>query len=358
MTGTSRLPGDIVPRVVGILGFDGVATLDFIGPLEAFKAARTYDNYHRTHACYEVIILGLNARTFVSESGVVFKAHQTIQAASLLDTVIIPGGSGSEIPEISRSVSTWLRRQEGRVRRVAAVRSGIYALAQSGLVDGRHVATHWRVSQDVARRFPKLKVNHTASFLKDGPFYSCGGGTAGIEMTLALINEDYGSRVALDVAREFVMRLRPPGGDKSLIDPPKDERESPERLADLPAWILAHLDDDLSVEVLAERACLCPRHFSRLFKRVFKTTPAEFVEQLRLGEARRHLMMPRTTIKSVAASVGFKSADAFRRAFERQLGVAPSDFRTLFNPDVKIGRGRALRHSTISHRTRRRTSSH
>jgi transcriptional regulator GlxA family with amidase domain len=357
MSGTSRLPGDLVPPAIGILGFDGISTLDFIGPLEAFKAARTYDNYHRTHSCYEVIILGLTTKTFVSESGVAFKADRTIQAASLLDTVIIPGGSGSQIPEISRNLSAWLRRQEGRIRRVAAVRSGIYALAQSGLVDGRHVATHWRVSQDVAQRFPKLKVNHTASFLKDGPFYTCGGGTAGIEMTLALINEDYGSRVALDVAREFVMRLRPPGGDKSLIDPPKGERESAERLADLPVWILAHLDDDLSVEVLAERACLCPRHFSRLFKRVFKTTPAEFVEQLRLGEARRHLMMPRTTIKSVAASVGFKSADAFRRAFERQLGVAPRDFRMRFHPDIEIGRRRALRSSTFSYRTQRQTSS-
>jgi transcriptional regulator GlxA family with amidase domain len=352
MSGTSKLPGDIVPRVIGILGFDGIATLDFIGPLEAFKAARTYDNYHRRHSCYEVVILGLATKSFVSESGVIFRADRTIQAASSLDTVIIPGGSGPQLPEISRTVSAWLRRQEGRVRRVVAVRSGIYTLAQSGLVDGRNVTTHWRFSRDVAQRFPKLKVNHTASFVKDGPFYTCGGGTAGIEMTLALIDEDYGSRVALDVAREFVLRLRPSGSEKSLIDPPKDERESAERLADLPAWILAHLDNDLSVEVLAERACLCPRHFSRLFKRVFKITPAEFVEQLRLGEARRHLMMPRATIKSVAASVGFKSADAFRRAFERQLGVAPSDFRMRCHPEMEVGRRRTLRGSSSSYRMR------
>jgi transcriptional regulator GlxA family with amidase domain len=345
VSNAATLPADIVPRVVGILGFDGVATLDFVGPLEAFKAARTYDNYHLTHSCYEVIILGLTSRSFVSESGIVFKAHKTIQAASSLDTLIIPGGSGCRL-ESNRNVLTWLTKQEGRVRRFASVCTGIYALAQSGLIDGRRVTTHWRFSRDLARRFPKLYVNHTASFLKDGPFYTCGGGTAGIEMTLALISEDYGPRVALEVAREFVMRLRPPGADKSLIYPPKDQRESAERLADLPVWILAHLNDDLSVEMLAERACLCPRHFSRLFKRVFKTTPAEFVEQLRLGEARRRLLIPRTTIKSVADSVGFKSADAFRRAFERKLGVTPGRFRTRFQPRGENGlqgRGAARR---------------
>jgi transcriptional regulator GlxA family with amidase domain len=330
VTKTSRLPGDIVPRFIGILGFDGVSTLDFIGPLEAFKAARAYHSYHRTHSCYEVVILGLNTRNFVSESGVLFKAQKTIQAMSSFDTIIIPGGIGCRIPEINSKISAWISRQESRVRRIVSVCAGIYPLARTGLLDGRHVVTHWRFATDVAKRFPKLRVNHTASFLKDGAFYTCGGGTAASEMTLALINEDYGSRVALSVAREFVMRLRPPGANESFVHPPQGQRESAERLADLPAWILAHLDDNLSVEVLAERACLCPRHFSRLFKHVFETTPAEFVEQLRLGEARRRLLVPRTTIKSVADCVGFKSADAFRRAFERQLGVTPSGFRSRF----------------------------
>ena len=331
----SRLPGDLVPRVIGILGFDGVATLDFIGPLEAFKAARTYDNYHRTHSCYEVEVLALHTKTFVSESGIVFKADKTIQAASSLDTIIIPGGNGCHLPDANKGVLSWLRAQGGRVRRMAAVSGGIYALAESGLIDGRRVTTHWRFSRHVAQRFPTLQVSYSASFLKDGPFFTCGGGAAGMEMTLALINEDYGPRVALEVAREFVMRLRPAGAEGSLIFPPQQERESADRLADLPAWILAHLDNDLSVEVLAGRACLCPRHFSRLFKRVFKATPAEFVEQLRLGEARRRLLIPGATIKNVAFSVGFKSADAFRRAFERELGLTPSSFRARFQPRRK-----------------------
>lgn len=326
----SRLPGDVVSPTIGIVGFDGVAALDFIGPLEAFKAARSYKQYHRSHSCYEVIVLGLTAKRFVSESGVVFKADETLEAVSSLDTVIIPGGSAGHLPEVSRSISVWLRAHAGRVRRIASVNTGIYALARSGFLEDRHVATHWRFCRDVAQRFPKLRVSDTASFVKDGPFYTCGGGTAGMEMTLALIEEDYGSPVSLEVAREFVMRLRPSGADRALIHPPQSEWESSERLAELPAWIVAHLHENLSVEALAGRTSLCPRHFSRLFKAVFHTTPAEFVEQMRLGEARRRLAFPRATIKSVAVSVGFKSADAFRRSFERQIGVTPSKFRMRF----------------------------
>lgn len=332
----ARLSGDIPPKVVGIFGFDSVATLDFIGPLEAFKSARSYDNYHRIHSCYEVIVVGLKGKTFTSGSGLLFKADTTIEAIPALDTVVIPGGTARLEPENDKTLSDWLKNQS-HVRRFASVCGGIYSLAESGLLDGRNVTTHWRLSGDVARRFPKLKVNLPASFLKDGPFYTCGGGAAGIEMTLALIKEDYGLRVALDVAREFVMRLRPPGADEMVVVPPKPEQASFERLSDLPAWILAHLHDDLTVEVLAERVCLCPRHFSRTFKAVFETTPAEFVEQLRLGEARRRLLAPQATIKSVAVSVGFKSADAFRRAFERHLGVTPSNFRARFRSDASPG---------------------
>ena len=150
-------------------------------------------------------------------------------------------------------------------------------------------------------------------------------------MTLALINEDYGEQVAQQVAREFVVRLKPPGTEEAVTYLPKEQCQSTDRLADLPSWILAHLDEDLTVEMLAQQSALCPRHFSRLFRRTFKTTPADFVEQVRLGEARRRLLLPQATIKNVADSVGFKSADSFRRAFERRLGVNPSTFRLRYH---------------------------
>jgi transcriptional regulator GlxA family with amidase domain len=163
--------------------------------------------------------------------------------------------------------------------------------------------------------------------LKDGPFYTCGGGTASTELALALIGEDYGSRTALSVARELCVRLRPLGDHASTLDFSQFECGPDDRVAELPAWIAAHLNHDLSVEVLAERACLCPRHFSRLFKRTFHATPANFVETIRIDEAQRQLLLTRGSVDGVAAAVGFRDPDSFRRAFERRLGVNPALFR-------------------------------
>ncbi len=323
------------PKVIGMVGFDGVAALDLTGPLEALASARRAGEIAQAPACYKPVLLGLTSKAFVSESGVTFRAEANLAAAGPLDTILIPGGKGLRQPETIRLLAAWLRERAGSTRRIAAVSTGSYALAQSGLLDGRQVTTHWRFARDLARRFPRVRVNLAAAFLKDGNFYTSGGGTAGVEMTLGLIEEDYGCEVARAVARELVMRLRPPGAadEFQLVDYQSDPAE---RIADLPAWISAHLQENLTVEALAQRACLCPRHFSRVFKQVFKCTPADFVEELRLSEARRRLLAVRATIESIAASVGFHSADSFRRAFERRVGTTP----TLFRRQAHAGNGR------------------
>ena len=146
-------------------------------------------------------------------------------------------------------------------------------------------------------------------------------------MALALIEEDYGSPVALSVARELVVRLRPGGDNENSVDPLQFECGPMDRLADLPAWIGSHLSDNLSVEVLANRVCLCPRHFGRLFKHFFHVTPAAFVERLRLDEARRRLILPRNSVENVARDVGFNNGDSFRRAFERHHSVSPLRYK-------------------------------
>ena len=247
--------------------------------------------------------------------------------APQFDTIIIPGGKGLRQSETRQQAAAWLKSQARHTRRIASVSTGIYALAQSGLVDGRNVTTHWRFARDLAQRFPKLRINRSVAFLKDDAFYSSAGGTAGIEMTLALIQEDYGGEVARGVARELVMRLRPPGAGGDDFEAPVYQADPTERVTELPAWILGHLHERMTVDTLAQRTCLCPRHFSRLFKQVFECTPADFVEELRLSEARRRLLGLRTTVENVAESVGFRSSDAFRRAFERRVGVTPSAFR-------------------------------
>jgi transcriptional regulator GlxA family with amidase domain len=326
MTYFATQRADLTPRVVGLLGFDGVAASDLTGPLEALTTAR-HDADQRGAACYRPMVIGLTNKTFVSESGLVFRADQTIEKAAAIDTIIIPGGTGLRQPETNRRVADWVATQARQARRIASVSTGIYGLAPSGLLDGRHVTTHWRFARELAQRFPRLRVSHTASFLKDESFYTSAGGTAGIEMTLALIEEDFGALIARGVAREFVMRLRPPGDEQDRFDPASYQSHPAERICDLPAWIVAHLHQNLTIETLAQRACLCPRHFSRLFKQLFNSTPADFVEELRLSEARRRLLGLRSSVESVAQSVGFKSSDAFRRAFERRVGVTPTAFR-------------------------------
>ena len=327
MTYFLRVPAEMKPLLIGILGFDGVTTLDLAGPLEALTAARVSDSGGTSQRCYETMLIGLTSKTFVAESGATFKTQKTLEAAPALDTVIIPGGSGIRTPEVKAKISDWLTKRD-KPRRIVAVSTGIYAVAASGLLESRQVTTHWRFAPSLAREFPNLHINRTASFLKDGPYYSSGGGTAAIEMTLSLIEEDYGKSVALGVARELVVDLRPPGEESSDADPYQYELDPTERLADLPAWIAAHLRSNLSVEALAKRTSLCPRHFSRLFKQIYHVTPATFVEQMRLNEARRRLLSSRNSIAAVAVSVGFKSTDAFRRAFERRFEVTPRDFRT------------------------------
>lgn len=326
MTYFAKLADERTPKVIGLLGYDNVAALDLTGPLEALASAR-HPGEEGAPPCYKPIIVGLTNKSFTSESGLHFKADVTADSARSFDTIIIPGGKGLRQSETRRRAAEWLAAQGAQTRRIASVSTGIYALAQSGLVDGRHVTTHWRFSRDVAQRFPKLRISRSVAFLKDEAFYSSAGGTAGIEMTLALIQEDYGGEVARGVARELVMRLRPPGVGGDDFEPTVYQADPTERVAELPSWILGHLHERMTIDMLAERTCLCPRHFSRLFKQVFECTPADFVEELRLSEARRRLLGLRTTVESVAESVGFKSSDAFRRAFERRVGVTPTAFR-------------------------------
>lgn len=340
------------PKIIGFLGFDGVNSLDLAGTIETFSAANQNIANGSSQRRYELIVIGTSSRTFVSDAGISFTAEQTIGETLRLDTIVIPGGAGMRKPDTSRKVAHWLAEQADRVHRIASVSTGIYGIAPTGLLDGRHVTTHWRFCRDVVARFPKLHVNFAASFLKDGPFYTCGGGTAGMEMALALIEEDYGGRVALSVASELVMRLRPPGDDECEIDPSQYQCGPMDRFAELPAWIIAHLQDKLTLEVLAERTGLSPRQFTRIFRNVFNHTPMRFVEELRLNKARHQLLGPRNSVENVAAVVGFKSGDSFRRAFMRHYGVTPKAFRNRFQFSAEdvVYDGNGIEMSILPHR--------
>ena len=323
------------PLRVGLIGYDGVQALDIIGPSDAFTIAEIEGDNGQRRPCYEVIIIGITNKPFRAESGISFQPHTTLRNAPTLDTLIIPGGRGARIGQSSSLIAKWISSRAKRIRRIASVCTGVYALAPTGLLDGRRVTTHWRFANDVARRFPKLNVDHDALFLKDGPFYTAGGITASVDLALALIEEDYGPRAALAVARELVVFLKRSGGQKQYSEPLEFQINSTDRFADLASWMVEHMRGDLSLNALAKRVCLSPRHFVRRFKQAFGGTPAAFVENLRLDEARRRLSERTQTIENVASSVGFQSDDVFRRAFQRRFGVKPSSYRSRFDARTK-----------------------
>ena len=321
---------------VGIIGFEGVNAIDLAGPLEAFAAATALHREPGQPPRYETVVLGLGPHPFVADCGLTCKAQKRLAAAPPLDTLIIPGGTGLRQPEAQAKVAAWLRAHGRGIRRICSVCTGIYALAASGLLDGRRVTTHWRWARAVAERFPALRVEPNAIFIQDGPCFTSAGVTAGIDLALALIEQDFGSAHALAVARELVVHLKRDGGQEQYSEPLQFQVESSaDRLADLGTWVPAHLRHDLSIETLAARACLSPRQFSRRFKKVFGATPAEFVENARLGEARRRLSAHASSVAEIADSVGFASADAFRRAFERRFGVSPRTYRRRFGDGQK-----------------------
>jgi transcriptional regulator GlxA family with amidase domain len=315
---------------VGILAFDGVMALDLVGPIDAFTTAGFEESHAQVESLYETLIIGLNNKPFKSESGIIFNPDKTIEDAPPLDTLIVPGGRGLRDLDTQRKTADWLKSRVKETRRIATVYTGTFGLATTGLLKGCHVTTHWRHARDLAIQFPELHVDPSALYLKDGKFYTCAGIAAGIDLSLALIEEDFGPRVALSVARELVVYLKRPGRQEQFSEPLRFQTQAQDRFADVAAWIKGHLRSDLSAAALAERANLSPRHFTRRFKGVFGMTPADFVEHTRLSESRERLKVADQTVDSVAYSVGFKSADAFRRAFERCYGLQPSAYRKHF----------------------------
>jgi transcriptional regulator GlxA family with amidase domain len=317
---------------VGFFIYDGVTALEFVGPIEAFNVAAVTDEKSDKQPCYEILTIGINGKTVVSESGISFKPDTTMAAAPDLDTLVIPAGCGLRRTAVEKALSPWLRSRVDSTRRIVSVCTGIYGPASAGLLDGREATTHWRFTNDIRRRFPRIRLNGDVIFVKDGPFYTCSGASAGMDLCIALIEEDYGPKVAFAVARELVLYLRRNGAQEQYSVPLRFQIESTDRFSEIVAWVAGHLDEEITIDALAERASCSRRHFGRLFRQVFGTTPAHFVEELRLTEARQHLSNPRNSLKGIAASVGFKSVDAFSRAFERRFGIRPSDRRQRFEP--------------------------
>jgi transcriptional regulator GlxA family with amidase domain len=242
-----------------------------------------------------------------------------------LDTIIVPGGDGLRRSFVNEKIADWILARVNDTRRVSAIGGGIYGVAPTGLLDGREVTTHLRFADDVARRFGNLRVDPRRHLVKDGAFYTASGPHAAIDLSLTLIDEDYGHDVASALAQEFV-NVSTINGQYKLPTPLSFNSQPTDRFAELIPWIMRNLNGDLSVTTLARRACMSLSHFNRAFKSVFGSAPGDFVETLRVNEARRRLSVPKRTLDTIAASVGFSDAQTFQRAFERRLGAKPRSY--------------------------------
>ena len=316
-------------RRIGIVGYDDVQALDLNGPLDVFSTANHIAA--RSTPVYQTVVLALTRGPFRAESGLQMLPQTTLDKAPALHTVIIPGGRGLRVHAPTRlKIGRWLAEHAPRLQRIASVCTGIHALAESRLIDGRRATTHWRYASEAVSRFPNVNFEPDAIYIKDGKFYTSAGITAGIDLALALVEEDLGNAIALSVARELVVYLKRSGGQLQYSEPLRQQTRAGAEFSDVVSWMLDHLDGDLSIESLAERMNLSTRHFNRKFKIVFGATPAEFVEALRLDEARWMLANKDVPIEDLATCVGYSGGDVFRRAFERRFGVVPSEYRARF----------------------------
>jgi len=321
------------PLRIALFAYPNVQALDLSGPLELFaRATRLLRDEGRTHPGYSLTVVSSQGGPITSSSGFRFLPDATFRALrGPVDTLLVVGGRGVDELLANRAVLDWLRRMSGRVRRLASVCTGAFLLAEAGLLDGRTATTHWSRAADLARRYPRIRVEQDRIWVRDGNIYTSAGVSAGMDLALALIDEDLGAEVALAVARAMVMYMRRPGDQSQYSAPLRLQAAETPSIRELVNWAAEHPAVDLSVPALARRVGKSPRHLARVFRKELGVSPAEAIEQLRLEAARRALQQSPAGLKEVAARCGFGSAEVLRRAFLRSLHVTPSAYRARFS---------------------------
>lgn len=320
-------------RSIAIVAYGDVQLLDVAGPLEVFDLARRRSIEGGRPDPYEIEVLGPRATSVRTSSGLTIAPHATLaDRADGIDTVVVAGGNGTIDAAADGTIAAWLRAIEPHCRRVTSVCSGAFLLAQAGLLDGRRATTHWSSCDLLARTFPNTEVDADAIYVRDGKVATSAGITAGMDLALALVEEDLGRDLALEVARWLVLFVRRPGGQSQFSTQLQAQSAERAPLRDLQTWIVNHPAGELSVTALADRVAMSPRHFTRVFTRETGVTPAVYVERTRVDVARRLLEETGLGLDAVADAVGFGSIETLRRAFHRTLGVAPSDYRARFRP--------------------------
>lgn len=336
MTGKKRitmrtLSAPAARKRVVILGLPPVDALDVIGPAEVFTLANRLHGGGRRPYVLELVCPGPDLE-LESETGIGLRAHRTLaqerRSSKPIDTLLVASGFNPE-QQLDRTVIHWIRNRSRSVRRICSICVGAFALADAGLLDGRRATTHWGMAKRLAELHPAVVVDPNPIWVKDGNIYTSAGISAGIDLALALVGEDLGDDVALEVARNLVLFLRRPGGQAQFSVSLQAQHGLGSKLEGLRMWISENLSLALTVDVLADHLAMSVRTLIRTFERELQTTPARYVEDVRLEAVRRALELG-GSMEEIARRCGYRSVDVLRRAFVRRVGVSPKEYAQRF----------------------------
>lgn len=310
-------------RRIVITGAAPVQVLDVTGPLEVFSSAPGY-----------TVELGSSDGSSVLEThrGIALTGAKPLaEITGPIDTLVIAGGPGAESGVYDKRFLASITDAASRSRRVATICTGAFTLAATGLLDGRQAVTHWNFCDRLTREFPAVQVKPDPIFLQHGSIYTSAGITAGMDLSLALVEEDCGHATALEIARHLVMFLVRPGGQSQYSHMLSRQAVTSQPLRELQVWMLEHLRDDLTVERLAERIGMSARHFTRVCLRETRMNPGQFVDRMRVEAAQQQIDSSSLGLKEIADACGFATADTMRRTFLRVIGISPSVYANRFN---------------------------
>lgn len=316
----------IVPEQALLLEASGIADI-------FARANRSLEESSRLPRYLCRVVSTTRRRSIEGASGLRLEANDLLSEldpATPRDTVIVTGKGAGPLHVPNPAIADWLRLAAKRIGRIASVCTGAFHLAEAGLLKGRRATTHWKALEEFALRYPDSLVESDPIFVRDGKVHTSAGASAGLDLALSFVERDLGEEIARDVARHMVLYLRRPGGQSQFSVALERQAKSNGPIREIQNWILDHLHEDLRVERLAERAAMSPRHFARVFLQEAGSTPARYVEELRLECARQRLEQTRDTVESVASDCGLDSALNLRRVFQRHLGVTPGEYRERF----------------------------
>jgi transcriptional regulator GlxA family with amidase domain len=317
-------------RRVVIAAFPRVQTLDVHGPAEVFTTATQLSG----RGGYAVEVVAPRPGPIPTSSVALYPDRTIERCRGPIDTLLVAGGRGVQAAVDDERLVGWLRDAAKRSKRVTSVCTGAFLLARAGLLDGRHATTHWASCGELARRHPEVEVESDPIFVRDGNVITSAGVTAGMDLALALVEEDLGREVALETARWLVLFLKRPGGQAQFSAQLGAQMADREPLRELQGWLPDHLGEDLSVPALARHACMSERNFARAFRDETGMTPAAYVEVARVESARMALETGDLPVETIARQAGFGTVETMRRAFRRRVGVSPNSYRGRFSSEA------------------------